>query len=99
MAEASDWLFKPENREETVALMMREEKLPRTPRSSYRRVVPKSMISPEAIRKNIEVRIGLCYYKPPHRPTEAFYDLSYWSEATGEPVPPPVGLARNAVAG
>ena len=100
MAQASDWLLKPENREETVALMMREEKLPRDrAESSYRRVVPKSMISPEAIRKNIEVRIELGYYKPPHKPTEAFYDLRYWSEATGEPVPPPVGLARNAVAG
>jgi ABC-type nitrate/sulfonate/bicarbonate transport system substrate-binding protein len=100
MAQASDWLIKPENREETIALMMREEKLQRSrAESSYRRVVPKAMISPEAIRKNIEVRIELGYYKPPHKPTEAFYDLSYWSEATGEPVPPAVGLARNAVAG
>ena len=100
MAQASDWLIKPENREETIALMMREEKLARNrAESSYRRVVRKSMISPEAIRKNIEVRIELGYYKPPHKPTEAFYDLSYWSEATGEPVPPAVGLARNAVAG
>jgi ABC-type nitrate/sulfonate/bicarbonate transport system substrate-binding protein len=100
MAQASDWLIKPENREETIALMMREEKLARDrAASSYRRVVRKSMISPEAIRKNIEVRIELGYYKPPHKPTEAFYDLSYWSEATGEPVPPAVGLARNAVAG
>jgi ABC-type nitrate/sulfonate/bicarbonate transport system substrate-binding protein len=100
MAQASDWLLKPENREETIALMMREEKLARNrAENSYRRVVPNSMISPEAIRRNIEVRIELGYYKPPHKPTEAFYDLSYWSEATGEPVPPAVGLARNAVAG
>ena len=63
------------------------------------RVVPKAMIGPEAIRKNIELRIELGYYKPPHRSTEAFYDLSYWTEATGEPAPPPVGLPRNAVAG
>jgi ABC-type nitrate/sulfonate/bicarbonate transport system substrate-binding protein len=98
MASASDWLLKPENREETIALMMREEKLPRDrAESSYQRVVPKNMIRPEAIRKNIEVRIELGYYKPPHKPTEAFYDLSYWSEATGEPVPPPAGLPRNAV--
>ena len=92
MAQASDWLIKPENREETIALMMREEKLARNrAESSYQRVVPKSKISPEAIRKNIEVRIELGYYKPPHKPTEAFYDLSYWSEATGEPVPPAAG--------
>ncbi len=57
------------------------------------------MINPEALRKNIEVRIELGYYKPPHKPTEAFYDLSYWSEATGEPVPPPAGMPRNAVPG
>ena len=98
MANASDWLMKPENREETIALMMREEKLPRDRAElSYRRVVPKNMLRPEAIRKNIEVRIELGYYKPPHKATEAFYDLSYWSEATGEPVPPPAGLPRNAV--
>jgi ABC-type nitrate/sulfonate/bicarbonate transport system substrate-binding protein len=100
MANASDWLMQPDNREETIALMMREEKLPRDrAESSYRRVVRKSMLRPEAIRKNIEVRIELGYYKPPHKPTEAFYDLSYWSVATGEPVPPPVGLPRNAVRG
>jgi len=100
MAQASDWLLKPENREETIALMMREEKLARNrAESSYRRVVPKSMISPVAIRRNIELRIELGYYKPPHKPTEAFYDMSCWTEATGEPAPPPAGLPRNAVAG
>lgn len=100
MAQASDWLLKPENREETIALMMREEKLSRNrAESSYQRVVPKNKINPEALRKNIEVRIELGYYKPPHEPTEAFYDLSYWSEATGEPVPPPAGMPRNAVRG
>ena len=57
------------------------------------------MIRPASIRKNIELRIELGYYKPPHKPTEAFYDMSYWTEATGQPAPPPVGLPRNAVAG
>jgi hypothetical protein len=37
----------------------------------------------------------LGYYKPPHKPTEAFYDPSFWSEATGLP-PPEAGKAKNA---
>ena len=67
--------------------------------SNYSYVLPNCMLKPESIRKDLELRIELGYYKPPHRPTEAFYDLSYWSEATGEAVPPPVGLPRNAIAG
>jgi ABC-type nitrate/sulfonate/bicarbonate transport system substrate-binding protein len=98
MASATDWLLKPENREETITLIMREEKQAR-PRAeaSYGYVLPKCMIKPESIRKNLELRIELGYYKPPHKPTEAFYDASYWSEATGLPAPPPAGKAKNAV--
>lgn len=98
MASASDWLLKPENREETIQLMMSEEKLPRArAENNYTYVVPKCMIKPESVRKNLELRIELGYYKPPHKPTEAFYDASYWSEATGLPAPPAAGRARNAV--
>src|SRR5262245_58331487 len=61
-------------------------------------VLPKCMLKPESIRKDLELRIELGYYKPPHKPTETFYDMSYWTEATGEPAPPPAGLPRNAVA-
>jgi ABC-type nitrate/sulfonate/bicarbonate transport system substrate-binding protein len=100
MANATDWLLLPENREEMIQVLMQEEKLTRAwAESNYSYVVPKSMLNPESIRKNIELRIELGYYKPPHRPTEAFYDMSYWSEATGLPAPPPAGLPRNAVAG
>jgi hypothetical protein len=76
---------------------MREEKQAR-PRAeaSYGYVVPKCMINPESIRKNVELRIELGYYKPPHKPTEAFYDASFWSEATGLPAPTPAGKAKNA---
>jgi NitT/TauT family transport system substrate-binding protein len=97
MANASDWLLKPENREETISLIMREEKQAR-PRAeaSYGYVLPKCMINPESICKNVELRIELGYYKPPHKPTEAFYDASFWSEATGLPAPPPTGKAKNA---
>lgn len=98
MAAATDWLLMPQNRDETLGLLMTEEKLPRDrAESNYSYVVPKCMIRPESIRRNIELRIELGYYKPPHRPTEAFYDLSYWSEATGLPLPPAAGLPRNAV--
>src|SRR5262249_17742461 len=83
-------LLKPENREETIALLMKEEKLSRArAEASYGYVIPKCMVQPESIRKNVELRIELGYYKPPHKATEAFYDASYWSEATGLPAPPP----------
>jgi ABC-type nitrate/sulfonate/bicarbonate transport system substrate-binding protein len=97
-AAATDWLLEPENREETIQLLMREEKLSR-PRAekAYSQVVPKCAINTEALRKNIELRIELGYYKPPHKPTEAFYDASYWCEATGLPAPEPVGWPRNAI--
>jgi ABC-type nitrate/sulfonate/bicarbonate transport system substrate-binding protein len=97
MASSTDWLLSPENREETIALLMREEKLPPArAENAYKMVVPKGMIKPESVRKNIELRIALGYYKPPHKPTEAFYDASFWSEATGLPPPAPAGLPRNA---
>jgi NitT/TauT family transport system substrate-binding protein len=100
MAAASDWLIKPENRQETIALVMREEKQPRVRAEElYRRAVPACAIRPEVIRKTLELRIELGYYKPPHRAAEAFYDASIWSEATGLPAPPPAGRPRNAVPG
>ena len=98
MASAADWLLDPQNREETLAMLMKEEKLSRDrAESNYSYVVPKGMLKPDSLRKNIELRIELGYYKPPHKPTEAFYDMSYWSEATGQPAPAPGGLPKNAV--
>ena len=98
MADAADWLLMPENREETIQLIMKEEKQARErAETSYNYVVPKCMVRPESIRKNLELRIELGYYKPPHKPTEAFYDASFVSEAAGMPAPPPAGKPRNAV--
>jgi NitT/TauT family transport system substrate-binding protein len=98
MASATDWLLAPDNRERTIELLMREEKLSRArAESNYKFVVPKCLIRPESIRKNLELRIELGYYKPPHKPTEAFYDSSFWCEATGLPAPPAAGRPRNAV--
>jgi ABC-type nitrate/sulfonate/bicarbonate transport system substrate-binding protein len=98
MASAADWLLMPENREETIQLIMKEEKQARErAETSYNYVVPKCMVRPESIRKNIELRIELGYYKPPHKSTEAFYDPSFVSEATGVPLPLPAGNPRNAV--
>jgi ABC-type nitrate/sulfonate/bicarbonate transport system substrate-binding protein len=95
---ATDWLLQPENREETIQLLMREERLSR-PRAekAYTQVVPKCAINVEALRSNIELRIELGYYAPPHKPTESFYDANYWCEATGLPAPRPIGMPRNGV--
>jgi ABC-type nitrate/sulfonate/bicarbonate transport system substrate-binding protein len=99
-AAAADWLQKLENKRETLDLLMREGKLSeKRAEEAYSRVVPKGRINPKAVRKNIELRIELGYYKPPHKPTEAFCDLSYWSEATGLPAPPPAGMPRNGTPG
>jgi len=100
MTTAADWLLMPENKEEMIQILMKEEKLTRAwAESNYAYVVPKAMIRPESIRKNLELRIELGYYKPPHKPTEAFYDMSYWSEATGQAPPPAAGLPKNAASG
>lgn len=93
-AAATDWLLLPANRDETLALLMTEEGLKRErAEEAYARVVPKAAINPLAIRQNIEIRIELGYMRP-DKPAEAYYDASYWSEATGLPAPPAAGLPR-----
>lgn len=100
MTHASDWLLEPQNKEETLQLLMKEEKVSRRrAETNYGFVVPKAAIRPEALRKNIEIRIELGYYKAPHKPTESFYDASYWAEASGIAAPAPAGLPKNAVKG
>jgi hypothetical protein len=44
----------------------------------------------------MELRIELGYMPAPHKPAEHFYDASLWSEATGLPLPAPVGMPKNA---
>ena len=85
-AAATDWLLAPENREETVALVMEKEKLTRAgSEDAYRKVVPKARINPAALRTVIALRKEMGVYKPPFDPPERFYDASYWTEATGLP--------------
>jgi ABC-type nitrate/sulfonate/bicarbonate transport system substrate-binding protein len=85
-AAATDWLLTPENREETIGLVMEREKLTRAAsEDAYRKVVPKARINPNALRTVIELRKEMGVYKPPFDPPERFYDASYWSEATGLP--------------
>ncbi len=97
-AASCDWLLRPENREETLALLMAREGLTRErAEHAYIRVVPKGAINPEAIRKNMELRIELGVYPPPHHAAEHFYDTSYWCTATGLAAPPAAGWPGNAV--
>jgi len=85
-AAATDWLLRPENREETIGLMMAKEKLSRTAaEAAYSKVVPKARINPAALQTVIELRKEMGLYKPPFAPPERFYDPGYWSEATGLP--------------
>ncbi len=90
---ATDWLLKPENREETIRLIVEKEHLDRArAEEAYMKVVPKARLNPLAVRKVMELRIEMGVYKPPFSPTEHFYDAGYWCAATGLPPPQPVGM-------
>jgi ABC-type nitrate/sulfonate/bicarbonate transport system substrate-binding protein len=90
---ATDWLLKPENREETIRLIVEKEHLDRTrAEEAYIKVVPKARLNPPAVRKVMELRIEMGVYKPPFSSTERFYDASYWCAATGLPSPEPAGM-------
>jgi ABC-type nitrate/sulfonate/bicarbonate transport system substrate-binding protein len=83
-AAATDWLLLPENREQTVALLIDNEKLTRrSAEHALRKVVPKARINPSALRTVIELRKEMGVYRPPYDPPERFYDGSFWAEATG----------------
>ena len=83
---ATDWLLEPDNREETLQLVMELEDLSRDrAEDAYQRVVPKARINPEALRRVLDLRIELGVYPPPHSPPQRFYDAGYWCEATGLP--------------
>jgi len=85
-ASATDWLLAPENRDETLALMIEKENLTRkAAEDAYGKVVPKARINPAALATVIALRKEMGVYKPPFDPPERFYDSSYWSEATGLP--------------
>ena len=98
-AAATDWMLRPENREEAMALVMKEEGVNRQrAEQAFAAIVPKGAINAEAIRRNMELRIQLGVYPPPHHTAEHFYDASYWCEATGLPAPRPAGTPKNAAA-
>lgn len=81
-AAATDWLLKPENREETLKLSMDKEGLNRKAAEiAYSKVVPRARINPAAIGVVIELRKELGVYKPPFDPPQRFFDESYWQEA------------------
>jgi ABC-type nitrate/sulfonate/bicarbonate transport system substrate-binding protein len=81
---ATDWLCEPANREESLSLIMAQEKLTRAAaESAYRKVVPKGRINRSALNTVIELRKEMGVYPPPHSPLERFYDESYWREAKG----------------
>ena len=83
-AAATDWLLLPENRDESIVLMMDKENLKReAAEDTFRKVVPKARINPAALQTVIELRKEMGVYKPPFDPPARFYDVSYWSEATG----------------
>jgi ABC-type nitrate/sulfonate/bicarbonate transport system substrate-binding protein len=82
-AAARDWLLTPQNRPETLELIMAKEGLNRvSAEEAYRKVVPQAQINPAALNTVIELRKEMGVYKPPYDSPERFYDSSYWREAT-----------------
>ena len=80
---ATDWLLTPQNRPETLELIMAKEGLNRvSAEEAYRKVVPQAQINPAALNTVIELRKEMGVYKPPYDSPERFYDSSYWREAT-----------------
>jgi ABC-type nitrate/sulfonate/bicarbonate transport system substrate-binding protein len=81
-AAATDWLLAPQNRAETLDLIMAKEGLNQnSAEQAYRKVVPQARINPAALNTVIELRKEMGVYKPPYDPPERFYDSSYWREA------------------
>jgi len=75
-------LLTPQNRAETLELIMARERLNRiSAEQAYRKVVPHARINPAAINTVIELRKEMDVYKPPCDPPERFFDASYWREA------------------
>jgi len=84
---ATDWLLDPENRAETLQLIIEKEQLSRSAaEEAYRKVAPKARINPAALQTVIELRKEMGVYKPPYSPPARFYDAGYWREATGLPL-------------
>jgi ABC-type nitrate/sulfonate/bicarbonate transport system substrate-binding protein len=91
-AAATDWLLTPQNRPETLELIMAKEGLNRvSAEEAYRKVVPHAQINPAALNKVIELRKEMGVYKPPYDSPERFYDASYWREATEQSREPQCG--------
>lgn len=85
---ATDWLLEPENRAESLRLIIEKEGLSQAAaEDAHRKVVPKARISPAALSTVIELRKEMGVYKPPYDPPQRFYDTGYWCEATGLPPP------------
>jgi ABC-type nitrate/sulfonate/bicarbonate transport system substrate-binding protein len=86
-AAATDWLLAPQNRAETLDLIIAKEGLNRnSAEQAYRKVVPRARINPAALNTVIELRKEMGVYKPPYDSPERFYDSSYWQEAMKLPV-------------
>ena len=84
-AAATDWLLAPQNRAETLELIMAKEELNRaSAEAAYRKVVPQARINPAALNTVIELRKEMGVYKPPYDSPERFYDANYWREAVNE---------------
>lgn len=90
---ATDWILNPVNRKETLELLTKGQGLtPAAAQNSLDRIVPKARINPVSIRRVLELRIEMGFYKPPFAPAEHFYDARAWCMATGLAPPKAAGM-------
>lgn len=83
LAGAADWALRSENREAALTLLMDIHGVGRErAEEAYALIVPKVRINPMAVQTVIDLRAAIDAYPPPRKPAEAFFDLSYWDEAT-----------------
>jgi len=93
----TDWVLKPENREETLRLLQDYQKISRKQAElRLAQVTPKAAIVPEDLNRVVQHRIETGAYDRPYVPVERFYDASIWAEATGLARPAPFGMPRPA---
>lgn len=84
LADAADWALAPANREAALALLMEVQEVGRDrAEEAYALIVPKVRVNPSAVQTVIDLRAEMGTLPGPKPPASAFYDDSYWQEATG----------------
>jgi ABC-type nitrate/sulfonate/bicarbonate transport system substrate-binding protein len=94
--DGSDWVQKPENRQEALELLQNyRQKISREQAEiKLEQMIAKAKINPADVNRVVQLRIEMGLYEPPYDPIERFYDATIWSEVAGLPLPASFGPPR-----